>query len=77
MLFIHECHVKFHSKPHQSFYHRLYSDSLLYFEGFCTIPLGFNSFAANVANWRRHSRLATSPIGDLDPSPNLPFTDIM
>ena len=41
----------------------------------------FNSFAANVADWRCHSRLPTSPIGDLDPSPNLPevpcFTDIM
>ena len=26
----------------------------------------FNSFAANVADRRRHSRLPTSPIGDLD-----------
>ena len=31
---------------------------------------GINSFAANVADRRRHSRLPTSPIGDLD---TLPF----
>ena len=29
-----------------------------------------NSFAANVADRRRHSRLPTSPIGDLNPLPN-------
>ena len=27
----------------------------------------FNSFTANVADRRRHSRLPTSPIGDFDP----------
>ena len=32
-------------------------------------PAYFNSFAANVADRRRHSRLPTSPIGDLDPPP--------
>ena len=29
----------------------------------------FNSFAANVADRRRHSRLPTSPIGDVDTVP--------
>ena len=40
-----------------------------------------NSFAANVADRRRHSRLPTSPIGDLDTLPNPAWrpscTDIM
>ena len=30
---------------------------------------GVNSFTANVADRRRHIRLPTSPIGDLDPLP--------
>ena len=34
----------------------------------CFRMSGFNSFTANVADRRRHSRLPTSPIGDLDPS---------
>ena len=43
--------------------------------------INVNSFAANVADRRRHSRLPTSPIGDLDhlPIPVLipSFTDVL